>query len=565
MASRGQGSLCIVLHGHLPWVVNHGWWPHGEFWLHEAAAETYLPLWRVVTACVAEGIRAPLTLGLTPVLLEQLRSDAFVRGFPRWLEERETRARADQAEFVGREELHLAWLATRWEEHFRALRLDFERLNRDLPRAFATLAQAGHIELLSSNATHGFMPLILHDRNARAQVRAGMATSERVLGFRPRGVWLPECAYRPAGPWTPPVVHGDSRWRAGVETLFAQEGAEFFVVDAHLFASARSEGVLGPAGFTKVGWDQVLWDRTRGWRSVLEPHGVSTDGGPARLSALARHPEVSEQVWSKEVGYPGDPRYLEFHKKHGNDGLRYWRVTGPSVELGAKSVYYPGDVSAALATQARHFTAVVRSILQRYQAESGRTGMVVAPFDAELFGHWWFEGPQFLKEVFKELANDPDVVPRTASEALATHPADKVVTMTEGSWGAGGDFRVWLNPELEWMWAAEYRAEDRFVGLWHTLPWRTDPAVADALKLAGRELLLLQASDWPFVIQTKGAVDYGYRRFCEHLARFDRVCTVAESRARGEADSELGRHAMADVQLHDGCFADLDLAWWDGP
>ena len=556
------GSFCLVLHGHLPWVLHHGYWPHGEVWLFEAAAETWLPLLGVIEECVHEGTRVPLTLGLMPILLEQLRNPGFQDRFVRWLDDQQARAVADAAAFTARGDLHLAFLAERWRAHYAGLALHFDTLQRDIPAAFARLADAGHIELLTSNATHGYMPLLQHDASARAQVRAGVATSERVLGFRPKGAWLPECAYRPGGPWKPPVVHGDTRNRAGVEEVFAQEGVGFFFVDAHLFQGARSEGIVGPHGFGKVGWDQATWDTGRAWRSVLEPHLVSSSGGPGRLVALARHPEVSEQVWSGEVGYPGDGRYLEFHKKHGQEGLRYWKVTGPRTDLGDKQAYRPDDVQAAVYTQSQHFAAVVRAVLERHRERTGRHGVVVAPFDAELFGHWWHEGPLFLREMFRALHHAGEVEPTTVSAFLAAHPPDKVVSLPEGSWGEGGDHRVWLNDELKWTWEAEYRAEDRFLGMLDRLPWRTDPGVKEALEAAARELLLLQASDWQFVIHTKGAVDYGFRRFCEHLARFDRAGNVAEARARGEGTDVLSRHALTDIALHDPVFPDLSLEWW---
>lgn len=558
-----SGDFCLVLHGHLPWVLHHGWWPHGEYWLHEAAAETYLPLLTLIKECQEEGIRSPITLGLMPVLLEQLRHPSFKTGFRRWLAERQQRAEQDRLEWLSRGEMHFAGLAERWKAHFEALDKQFTAINEDVAGAFAAYAKAGRIELLTSNATHGFMPLILHERCARAQVRAGVHTSGRVLGFRPKGAWLPECAYRPGGPWTPPVVHGDERWKEGVEVPFSQEGIRFFCVDAHLIQGARSEGIIGKHGFEKVSWEQVTWDTTRGWRSVLEPHGVSSDGGPARLVALGRHPEVSEQVWSGVVGYPGDGRYLEFHKKHGNDGLRYWRVTGPRVDLGGKEPWFPDNIHAAQFSQAQHFVAVVSALLERWQKQSGRRGVVVAPFDAELFGHWWFEGPGFLKELFRAMAASPSVHPCTVSERLERVPVDKIATLPEGSWGAKGNFSVWMNDELKWMWEAAYRAEDRFVGLLHSLPWRQQEPIYETLALAARELLLLQASDWPFVIHTRGAVDYGYRRFCEHLALFDRACTAAEARAKGEPDSVFTQQTITEIRLYDACFEDLKLEWWD--
>lgn len=553
-----NGSFCLVLHGHLPWVLNHGRWPHGEVWLFEAAAETYLPLLELVKTGIA-----PITLGLMPVLLEQLRSPTFTDGFDAWLAEQQGRAERDEADFTQRGELHLAWLAKLWNAHFGDLRRRFDEIGRDIPGAFAEQARLGHVELLTSNATHGYMPLIQHDACSRAQVRAGVRTSERVLGYRPRGAWLPECAYRPGGPWTSPVLGRPFEYRAGVEDVFANEGVRFFFVDAHLLKESRSEGVIGPTGaFSKVDWEQARWDDKRGWRNVLEPHLVSSNGGPGRLAVLARHPEVSEQVWSGEVGYPGDGRYLEFHKRHHGDGLRYWKVTQPKSDLGMKQAYVPGDVDGAVYTHAQHFVATVRAILARHKQQTGREGIVCAPFDAELFGHWWFEGPSFLKEVFLALRAAGDVAPRTVSQALEVSPPDKVVRLPEGSWGEGGDHRVWLNDHLKWMWEAEHRAEDRFLEALGKHPWRDREDVAEALKAAARELLLLQASDWQFVIHTGGAVDYGYRRFCEHLARFDRACTIADARALNLPETPIQRSEMEEIRLHDPCFADVELRWW---
>lgn len=551
------GNFCLVLHGHLPWVLNHGRWPHGEVWLFEAAAETYLPL----LAVLGQG-GCPLTLGLTPVLLEQLGNEGFKVRFVEWLGEESARCARDEAEFRERGDGHLGWLALESRESVDALLAQFEAIGRDIPGAFAAAATAGHIEILTSNASHGFMPLIRHDASARAQVRAGVHTSRRRLGFSPRGAWLPECAYRPGGGWTPPVGDSTPMMRAGVEEIFAQEGVGFFVVDAHLFAGARSEGTQTAAGFTKTDWQQSTWDSARGWRSVLEPHLISSDGGPGRLVALARHPELSEQVWSGEVGYPGDGRYLEFHKRHGRDGRRYWKVTGPGIDLGGKQPYNPDEIQSALFTHAQHFVATVRSIVKRHHERTGRHAVVVAPFDAELFGHWWHEGPRFIREVMLALQGDPIVQPSTVSAHLAQWPADKVVSLPAGSWGAKGDFSVWLNDQTRWTWEAAHGAEDRLLDALHRHDWRGSPAVAEPLKLAARELLLLQASDWQFVIHTGGAVDYGYRRFCEHLARFDRACSIADARAAGRDDPPLTQVELADIAGHDECFQDLQLEWW---
>lgn len=553
---RPVGSLAIVLHGHIPWVMHHGRWPHGENWLLEAALEVYLPLLQVIRELRSSGVKTPITLGLTPILLEQLRSPAFQQAFRTFLDDRLRRARDDQSN------PELAPVARYWEGHFDRLRGLWDHIRGDIPGAFGDHGRAGEIELLSSFATHGYAALLKHDRCIRAQLRAGLDSSERHLGYRPKGIWLPECSFRPTAPWKMPVLEGEERLRAGVDRILEEEGVTHFFVDAHLVQGARSEGLSLADGFHKVDWGEADWDPRRGWRSVLEPHRVGTHGGPATITAFARHPDVSEQVWSADGGYPGEGSYLEFHKRKDGDGLRYWRVTDRKAGLGDKRPYEPAAVQAVVAAHAHHFVSVVRDRLQGHSAATGREGCVTAAFDAELFGHWWFEGPRFLREVLLQLHGDPSVAGQTAEARLRSHPPDKVAWLPEGSWGAGGDHRVWLNEQTSWMWEAAYRCEDRFLGLVWQVQQRGHARSRKLLLTAARELLLLQASDWQFVIRTGGAVDYGFRRFCVHLDRFDSLCNLTQDVLEGRSADPVLRARLAEAELSDPVFPDLSLDAW---
>jgi 1,4-alpha-glucan branching enzyme len=563
------GSFCLVLHGHLPYVLRHGLWPHGEDWLYEAAAETYLPLLAMIDECAFLQGNPRLTIGLTPVLLEQLDQDYFKDGFERYLADRIARARADHAEFMGRGDEHLGWLATRWEKIFDDLGRQFLQIDRDIPGAYAERAAKGYIEILTSNATHGYMPLLLEDSSVRAQIRAGVATSERILGLRPTGMWLPECAYRPCGQWNPPIPWGGARHRTGLEYLVADEGINHFFVENHLIEGCRSEYVRDGAGWRKVSWDEARDNPGAGWRNVHEPVWVSSDGTPAtRVAALARDPKICEQVWSGTVGYPADGAYLEFHKKHGlKRGLRYWKITGTGVDLGNKQPYYPDDIQGKVNSNAVHFAGVIKSRLREYHNKTGRHGVVTACFDAELFGHWWFEGPRFLRDVMLTLNADPDVDLCTVDGYLKAHPPDKIASLPEGSWGEGGDHRVWVNDRIAWMWEIEYRCEALFGKLTFNLPWRERKDLRTILEKVGRELLLLQASDWPFVISRHQAVDYGIKRFMQHVSRLESMADIAETLA---SDSKyLGKLSpvekleIQDADVHDEVFPKIDLDWWN--
>ncbi len=555
------GRLCLVLHGHLPYVLHHGVWPHGESWLFEGAAETYVPLIELLDELAAKDVRFGLTLGLTPVLLEQLASPHFKDRFVAYLHERGDLARHDARQFDG--DPHLASLARRWEAFYAERLAAFERMGRDLPAAFARHRRQGRLEILTSAATHAYLPLLLHDASVDAQLRAGVATSEHHLGFRPTGLWLPECAYRPAEPaWQPPVLYRTPISRPGLEVAVAAAGVDHVFVDTHLVAHARPLAITTAEGTRPTSDATVYWDAKRGWGSPLEPVGIAATAGPADVFALARHPRVAEQVWSAVTGYPGADDYLEFHRKHGDHGLRYHRITSHHTPALEKEPYDPARVAGKTYEQAQHFCSVLRETLAEHTRQTGRTGTIVAPFDAELFGHWWFEGLSFLRDVLLQLAHDGTVDVVTSAGALDRSALDKVARLPEGSWGEGGGHHVWLNEPTRWLWESEYRAEGRFLQLLAELPWRTDAAVADMLRRAGRELLLLQASDWPFVIHSAAAADYGIGRFAGHATRFDRLCSIASELAAGQVVGPVRQTEVAEAAAHDTIFADVDLDWW---
>ncbi len=562
------GSFCLVLHGHLPYVLRHGTWPHGEDWLYEAAAETYLPLLAMIRECDFLKGNPRITLGLTPILLEQLSHDDFKRGFEDYLIDRVERAKSDRREFERRGDQHFTYLAGMWESLFEDRAKQFSDLGGNIPGAFADLARRGLVEILTSSATHAYLPLLYEDSSVFAQLRAGSATSQRVLGFKPEGMWLPECAYRPPGPWYAPISWGQTRERPGTERFLEHEGLKYFFVEDQLFEHSRSEWVYND-GWQKVDWEEAVKYPNRGWRSVHEPVHVASNGStPGRAAAFARDHEICEKVWSGDIGYPADGLYLEFHKRHGERrGLKYWKITGSKLDLGAKHPYYPQDVPGKIHEHSVHFCNQVRQRLNDYHQRTGRHGIVVVSFDAELFGHWWFEGPRFLRDVLLTLNSDPNVDLCIPGDYLREHPPDKAVALPEGSWGDGGDHRVWVNDRVSWMWEVEYRCETLFGKLTFQLPWRERPELQNMLVKAARELLLLQASDWPFVISCNQAVDYGIKRFMQHVSRFECLADIAERLAEDprytDKLTDVQKLEIRDSEIHDVVFPHIDLNWWN--
>lgn len=562
--SEPLGSLCIVLHAHIPYVLHHGQTPHGEAWLYEAAAESYLPLLDLIGEAALHQCRPALTVGLTPVLLEQLSQPYFKTGMVRYLAEQADLAAADRSNFEHRQQADLASLALRWEKWYAERLKHFQRIGRDIPGEFAARAREGHIQILTGPATHAYLPLLLNDETIRAQLACGTATSHRHLGeVVSAGMWLPECAYRPrVENWIPPVLQGEPRTRTGLDAFIAGAGVTHFCVDSALTARAELLGTMRDGHFRAAGEAQLHWDAARGWNRSLEPVGVADDPRPPECFALVRHAELSEQVWSSTTGYPGAGAYLDFHRKHNPGGLRYYKVTDLATPAADKEPYQPDAVPSKLYEHGQHFCRQVREILREHRAMLGKPGVCVAAFDAELFGHWWFEGPQFLRDVIFTLAHDDSVSLMTAEEALRHSPPEKVVRLPEGSWGEGADHHVWLNEQTRWMWEVEHRAERRMLKRLKTLPWQTNDALRGMLERAARELLLLQASDWPFVVHSKGAVDYGMQRFAGHATRFDRAMQIAENIAAKAPIGELERIQIAEMDAHDGIFAEIDLNWW---
>jgi 1,4-alpha-glucan branching enzyme len=526
--------------------------------MYEAIAETYLPLLDLIGDVSLNGIQAAITVGLTPILLEQLADDDLKSGFVSYLNNRMLQADEDRAQFLRQGDPGLADLAVGWRKFYQARLDQFEKLDRDIVGAFARHRREGHIQILGGSATHAYLPLLLTDQSIRAQLEAGKRICTRYFGEALRGMWLPECAYRPAAEcWRAPVLESAGNHRNGIEWFLPGVGADHIFVDSHAISGGHPLGVVADGRLFTATIADVHRDRNVGWREPLEPVGVVSEASRPEVFAFARHPRLAEQVWSSMVGYPGDGAYLEFHKKHMPGALRYWRVTDVAAELAAKETYDPSAVAGRTYAHAQHFCNSVKDVLREYHIRTGRKGVVVAAFDAELFGHWWFEGPRFLRDVILTMNADASVTRLTSEAALGAVPADKIMRLAESSWGRKGDHSVWLNDETRWMWEVEHRAERDMVKYARTLAWRTDERVAEALRWAGRELMLLQASDWPFIVENASALDYAVKRFSLHSERFERALEIAQG------NSPLDEVRLAEMREHDRVLADVDLTWWD--
>ena len=569
--SQPFGAFCMILHGHIPYVLGHGTWPHGSDMLYEAAAETYVPLLWALEELVAEGISPNVTISLSPITVEQLADERFKTWFETYLGGRQSIAHENSLEFESRGDGHLAYLAREWRERYRALREAFvDGYGRDLVAAFRRMQDGGHIEVMTCAATHGYLPLLHEDASIYAQIQQAVQTYEKHFGRRPRGIWLPECAYRPRCDWAPPpeIGYPDTPYpRKGIEEFLGESGFDYFIVDTHMLGGGHPLPV-------DISRDDTLgkaWSHIRHVREASPYYGKKTPYRPyfvggrfedhPPVAILVRDPETSLQVWSGWHGYPGDYWYLEFHRKHEPGDLRYWRVTDAAGDLGAKAQYEPQPADEQIHQHAGHFLSLVKEKLRHAPWEGGMP-VVCAPFDAELFGHWWHEGPRWLSKALRWMNEDPDIAVMTASAYIGQHSPDRATALPEGSWGAGGGHYVWMNHETAWTWRLIYDAEKDYASLVKAHGPGHDEAMQRLVQQAGRELLLMQASDWQFLITTWSAHDYASSRLKCHYDDFKLITRIARTYAGGEHVDEEDWARFGEICSRDTPFPDIDPRWW---
>jgi 1,4-alpha-glucan branching enzyme len=557
----------LVLHTHLPMVVNHGRWPHGSDWLNEAAFECYLPLLETAHRLVADGVSPKWTINLSPVLTEQLASPEFQNELAFYYENVRRACVESREYFTAQNEPQVVALTYYWEEFYERMWELHRRIGGDIPGTFAELQRDGHLEIITCAATHGYLPLLSRDESIHLQLRTGIETHRRHFGRAPRGIWLPECAYRPRYEWTAPTGPDrgrERRMRPGIEEMLAQHHIEYFVADSHLVAAGQP--VFLYRDFIGIRGERT--ERTAPLplgepRSPYVPYRVASRGGTGSAVAFIRDPRSTLQVWSRDHGYPGEFQFLEFHKKHFPGGLRFWRITDSSGDLGTKQLYDPKIAAEKVGLQAAHFVGVVKDTIDQAHGSSGRPALVCSPYDSELFGHWWFEGPAWLEHVAREM-HRAGLQPMTLGEAVETVPPQGPLSLPEGSWGEGGDHRVWLNRDTEWTWDRVYSAEKEWVE--HLR--QGDGGNAELRRLlnqVSRELLLLQSSDWQFLITTGAARDYAERRVAEHYAEFKRLSEMATTLRGGEPLSIEAANTLRRLEREDFVFPDLDTSWAQAP
>src|SRR5579871_445136 len=498
MHTMPLGYLCLVLHAHLPFVRHPEYEDFlEEDWLYEAITETYIPLLDMFHGLESDGVDWRMTMSITPPLAAMLSDPLLQYRYVRHLDSlisltvKELERTRWQPDFYR--------LAQMYHDQYNRCRDIFvNRYSNNLLNGFRHFFHSGKLELITCAATHGFMPLMNNNEKAmRAQIEIGCSEFERHFGRRPQGIWLAECGYTP-----------------GVDRYLRDSGIRYFYTDTHgvLFAHPRPKyGVYAP---------------------ILCPN--------TNVAVFARDTESSKQVWSSLEGYPGDYEYREFYRDVGFDldmdylkphlhsmgirsnlGIKYYKITGPGDH---KEPYNPDAAREKAASHAGNFM-FNREQQVHWLAEQmpGRAPIIVAPYDAELFGHWWHEGPQWIDFLLRKMHYDQDVIkPITAPEYLDHFPTNQVCQPPMSSWGAKGYCEVWLEGANHWMYPHLHEIAERMVELARANP-NPHGLARRALNQAARELLLAQSSDWAFIMKTGTMVEYAVRRTHKHVLNFNHL------------------------------------------
>jgi len=518
-----KGYLCMVLHGHLPYVRHP---EHEDFleenWLYEAITETYIPLILTLEGLLNDNIDFRLTMSLSPTLISMLTDgllqDRYLRHINKLIElgHKEVERTRWQPEFQ-----HLAIM---YLNNFCKARDTFQRFNRNLTIPFKNFQDCGKLEIITCGATHGFFPLMdICRESVRAQVKVAVSHYETVFGRKPRGIWMPECGYHP-----------------GHDEILKEAGLSYFFSDSH--------GVLHGAPRPKYGVFAPVYCRGTG------------------VACFGRDLESSKQVWSSIDGYPGDYLYREFYRDIGfdldyeyirpyihpdgvriNTGIKYFRITGSE----SKAPYNPHLAREKASEHAGNFMFNREKEIEYLYDFMQKKPIIVSPYDAELFGHWWYEGPVWLEFLLRKAIFDQKTIRLiTPTEYLLENPRNQVITPSLSSWGWKGYSEMWLQGPNDWIYRHLHTASCRMSELAKSFP-HTDGLLRRALKQALRELLLAQSSDWAFIMGTGTHTSYAVRRTKEHLLRFTRLYEDIKS-------NSIDENWLSDIEYKDNIFPDID-------
>ncbi len=551
-----KGFVSFVLHAHLPFIHH----PESndyleESWLYEAISETYIPLLRNFKKLVDEGVNFRITMSMTPPLLSMLDNKLLQQKYINYLENLIELSEKEIKRTTFNEKMNnlSKYYYERYSDDLRLFRDEFKC---DLISQFKHFQDIGVLEIITCGATHGYFPILyVNEKTVRAQIAVGVQTYERYFGKKPRGIWLPECGYVPEA-----------------DKYLREFGVDYAIVESHGVLYANPTPIYGTLA------------------PIVSPQGFTVFG---------RDMESSRQVWSSINGYPGDYNYRDFYRDIGYEadydyikpyiahngvrvhtGIKYHRITG---DTDNKDIYDIQWAKDSAERQAGHFLNSRTEQIENASHYMNKPPIVLCPYDAELYGHWWYEGPYWLYILFKKIYYDEcnfELI--TPSEYMDRYPEIQQCQPCRSSWGANGYSEVWLNPSNDYAHKHLHTAGDRMCELAYNFrdsydvlnslnnqikelkkdkkpitpitsssKYRNTKLQVRALNQAARELLLAQSSDWLFIITNNTMVDYAHRRIKDHIGRFTRLYNELNS-------GKIDRKFLSEIEEKDCVFPDID-------
>jgi 1,4-alpha-glucan branching enzyme len=519
-----KGYLAIILHAHLPYIRHPEHEnPLEEHWLYEAITESYIPLLSILGNLAAEGIDFRLTFSLTPTLLSML-ADPLLQS--RYLRRLGHLIELTEKEIIRTEsQPEINALALMYHKRFLQVKdLFLHDYHCNLIQPFKELQEQNKVEIIASAATHGYLPLLsLNPLAVRAQIQVGIEHYRQIFGRKPKGFWLPECGYY-----------------LGVDELLREHGIRYTILETHGITHADPRARYG----------------------VYAPIYCSSG-----VAVFGRDPESAKQVWSSIEGYPGDYDYREFYRDIAYDldsdyispfihpagiridsGIKYYRITGKSDH---KEVYLPELAAKKAKIHAGNFIFNRERQIGFLASVMDRKPIVICPYDAELFGHWWFEGPTWLNYLIRKIAFEQKTIRQiTLSQYLEEYPVNQISTPSPSSWGYKGFNEVWLNGSNDWIYPHLYQAAQLMEKLARNHP-QAKGLTRRALNQAARELLLAQASDWAFIMKSGAMAEYATKRTKCHLLRLNRLNQEIE-------EGRIDQIWLSAIESQDKIFPQID-------
>lgn len=531
MNSNIKGYVSLVLHAHLPFIHH----PENdsyleEQWLFEAISETYIPLLKTFQKLIDEKINFKITMSLTPPLLNMLDNELLKTRYIDYLNkhielaEKEVKRNANNKDLLVLSEYYL-------NRYCSDLNFFKDYLNCDLISNFKFFQELGVLEIITCGATHGYFPILYTSpETVRAQIGAAVNCYKKYFDRLPKGIWLPECGYIPE-----------------VDKYLNEFGIKYIITESHGVLYADPTPVYGT------------------FAPIISPNGVI---------AFARDIESSRQVWSSVNGYPGDFNYREFYRDIGYDadydyikpyiasngarvhtGIKYYRITGNTEQ---KDIYNLQWANDSVFKQACHFKTSREEQIEHLSSFMNTPPIILCPYDAELYGHWWYEGPEWIYQLFKKIDSDScNFKLTTPSEYINCYPKLQISTPCRSSWGANGYSEVWLNGLNDYAHSHLHNIGKKMIELANLFPKHliNDDLLIRAITQCGRELLLLQSSDWLFIITNQTMVEYAHKRIREHTGRFLKLYNQIKN---NNIDSAF----LESLEVKDCIFPELDYMLW---